>query len=206
MNNRLSPGLLALLLVVACAFLRLLGNLHPALLPNFTPCIALSFVGAAYLPHRWSWLLGVAAILLSEFAFLHWNYQSEGHSISTMLLIALAFYALMGGLGTLLSRQSSLALLYGGPILGSILFYLLANTYSWWSSAVTPLYAYPQTFAGWVQANTTGWPGYAPSWTFLRNGIAGDLVFTTLLIALFDPARFSPGAKVQPATAGRPLS
>jgi hypothetical protein len=202
MKTRLSPGLLGLLLIVVCALLRLAGNLHPAFLPNFTPCIALAFVGAAYLPHRWSWLLGVAAISLSELAFLQWNYQSEGRFFSTMVWVALAFYALMGGLGTLLPRRPSLALLFGGPVLGSILFYLLANTFSWWSSAATPLYAYPQNFAGWVQANTTGWPGYPPSWTFLRNGIAGDLVFTTILIALFDPARLSLGSKAEAVAAG----
>jgi hypothetical protein len=199
MKNRLNPGLLALILVVACALLRLLESVHPAILPNFTPIIALAFVGAAYLPHRWSWLLGVAAIALSELAFLQWNYQSEGHFFSTMILVSLAFYALLGGLGTLLTHRAPLALLYGGPILGSILFYLLANTFAWSSSAATPLYAYPQSFAGWVQANTTGWPGYPPTWTFLRNGLAGDLIFTTILVAIFDPARLSLRAWTEPA-------
>jgi hypothetical protein len=195
MKNRLAPGLLALLLVLGCALLRLLGNLRPDLLPGFTPCVALAFVGAAYLPRRWSWLLGAAAILLSELAFLRWNFLSEGRWLSPMVLISLGFYLLMGGLGILLPRRPSLGLLFGGPLAGSLLFYLATNTFSWWSSSAgSPLYAYPQNWAGWVQANTTGWPGYPPTWLFLRNGLLADLLFTAALIAIFDPTRLALAA------------
>jgi hypothetical protein len=192
MISRLSPGWVALLLVVAGAALRLLGNLNPALLPGFTPLVALSFVGAVYLPRRWSWLVGLGAMALSELAFLPWNYQSEGRFFSPMLLVTCAFYVLMGLAGISLSRRSSWALLFGGPIAGSILFYLVTNTFSWWLSATTPsLYVYPQNFGGWIQANTTGWPGYPPTWLFLRNALAGDVIFTALLVAFFDPERLA---------------
>ena len=206
MNFRVHPVMVALMLVGAGAALRLLSNWNPWLLPGFTTLVALAFLGAVYLPHRWSWVLGIAAMLLSELAFLRWNYLSEGHFFSAMMLLTLGFYVLMGLAGTRLSSRAPLGLLFGGPLLGSILFYVLTNTYSWWSSAATPsLYVYPQTLAGWVQANTTGWPGYPPTWLFLRNALAGDLVFTALLIALFDPARFfsrrAAGAKVS----ARPL-
>ena len=199
MNFRAHPLLLAVLLVVACAALRLLSNWNPALLPGFTPLVALSFVAAVYLPHRWSWVLGVAAMLLSELAFLRWNYLSEGHFLSAMMLLTLGFYLLMGLAGTRTTARAPLARLFGGPLLGSLLFYVATNTYSWGISSNAALYNYPPTFAGWVQANTTGWPGYPPTWLFLRNALAGDLVFTALLIALFAPARFSlpaDGAKV----------
>jgi hypothetical protein len=153
--------------------------------------VALAFLGAVYLPHRWGWLLGVAAMLLSELAFLRWNYLSEGHTFSSMMLLTLGFYALMGLAGTRTTTRAPLALLFGGPLIGSLLFYVATNTYSWGISSNPALYSYPPTFAGWVQANTTGWPGYPPTWLFLRNALAGDLVFTALLIAVFDPARFS---------------
>ncbi len=45
---------------------------------------------------------------------------------------------------------------------------------------------YPATFAGWWQANTVGLPGYDPTWLFLRNGMAGDLFFTLLLLLVLD--------------------
>ena len=188
MKNR--PGWLALLLVLSCVLLRLLGNLRPGLLPGFTPCVAFAFVAAAYLPHRWSWLLGVAAILLSELAFLKWNFFSEGRFFSVMPLLTLGFYALLGGAGVLLPRRPSLPVLFGGPLLASFLFYLMANTFSWLTPSAE--FTYPQNFTGWFQANTTGWPGYPPTWLFLRNSLAADLFFTAVLIAIFDPARLQP--------------
>ena len=44
------------------------------------------------------------------------------------------------------------------------------------------------TLAGWLQSNTTGLPGYEPSWLFLRNGIAGDLFFGLVLLLVLDRA------------------
>ena len=186
--------MLALLLVVGCAVVRLVEGIHPEILAGATPCVAFAFVAGVYLPPRWSWMLGAAVILLSELAFLRWDFLSTGQWFSWMILISLAFYALMGGLGVLLPRRPSLALLFGGPVMGSILFYLGANTLSWWASAGSAVYGYPQTLAGWVQANTTGLPGYVPTWTFLRNGLVADVFFTAVLIAIFDSSRFAlPG-------------
>jgi hypothetical protein len=190
MQTRLGSGPLAFLLVLGCALLRIAANLRPDLMPNFTPCVALAFIAAVYLPHRWSWLLGLAAVALSEAAFLRWNVESEGRMFSGMMLLTLGFYALLGGLGVLLARRKSLALLVGGPLLGSILFYLATNTACWWGSLHGPAaFAYAPGWTGWIQANTTGLPGYPPTWTFLRNGLLADLLFSALLIAIFEPAR-----------------
>jgi hypothetical protein len=200
MNLRHRPALLALLLVLGCVLLRLASNLYPAVLPNFTPLVALAFVGAVYLPHRWSWLLGVAAILLSEAAFLNWNVSAGGRMFSPMMLVTLGFYALMGGLGVGLARYKSLVLLFAGPILGSIFFYLVTNTFCWWASFHAPvIMPYPVTWAGWVQANTEGLPGYLPTWAFLRNGIVGDVVFTLILLAIFEPSLLTRSAGVKTA-------
>jgi hypothetical protein len=68
-----------------------------------------------------------------------------------------------------------------------VLFYLLGNTVAWWSNsspAIIPSYA--PDLAGWWQANTVGLPGWAPSWTFLRNGMAGDLFFGAVLLLILD--------------------
>jgi hypothetical protein len=67
------------------------------------------------------------------------------------------------------------------------LFYLAANTFSWWHDVVVQMNpGYPATLAGWWQANTVGLAGYTPTWTFLRNGMAGDLFFTFLLLLVLD--------------------
>jgi hypothetical protein len=46
--------------------------------------------------------------------------------------------------------------------------------------------AYPQTFAGWWQSQTTGLPHiYPPAWHFLRNAMIGDAVWCLLASPLF---------------------
>jgi hypothetical protein len=42
---------------------------------------------------------------------------------------------------------------------------------------------YAQTYSGWVQALTTGLPGYEPTWTFFRSSLLSDLLFTLLFFA-----------------------
>jgi hypothetical protein len=36
--------------------------------------------------------------------------------------------------------------------------------------------------AGWVQALTSGLPGFPPTWTFLRNSLLSDAGFSLLLV------------------------
>jgi hypothetical protein len=82
---------------------------------------------------------------------------------------------------------------------GSFFFYLTTNTASW-------LYepGYAKTATGWLQALTTGLPGYAPTWTFYRNTLVSDLLFTAIFLACIrwsrKPAR---AAVMQPAEAIR---
>ena len=60
-----------------------------------------------------------------------------------------------------------------------MIFFVVTNTGSWLG-----LTAYPQTFAGWVQALTVGLPGYPPTWTFFRNSLAGDLLFAAFFVVV----------------------
>ena len=76
-------------------------------------------------------------------------------------------------------------------IFRSVTFYVMANTLAWWSySSARPWIRSPTPldFAGWWQANTVGLPGWQPTWTFLRNGLLGDLFFCGVLVAIFDHA------------------
>jgi hypothetical protein len=82
---------------------------------------------------------------------------------------------------------------------GSFFFYLTTNTASW-------LYepGYAKTAAGWLQALTTGLPGYAPTWTFYRNTLVSDLLFTAIFLACIHWSRKPARAAVmQPAEAIR---
>ena len=54
---------------------------------------------------------------------------------------------------------------------------MLTNTSSWLTGP-----GYAHTFAGWLQALTTGLPGYPPTWMFFRSTLLSDLLFTTLFV------------------------
>jgi hypothetical protein len=179
----------ALFLVLGCICYRLLSGAFPDLVPNVSPMIAVALVGAIYLPRAWGWLVGPAAFLVTDLAFLSTNYRTEGSMFSWGTAVFLLFYALVGGFGALLAGRKSLLKIAAGSVLCSVTFYVLANTFAWWGNSLTTITpSYAPTLAGWWQANTLGLPGWQPTWTFLRNGVLGDLIFTGVLLLAFDPA------------------
>jgi hypothetical protein len=206
MKREFSPVYLALFLVLGCVMFRLLGSYFPELMPNISPLMATAFVGAMYLPRRWGWLIAPAALLLTEVAYLEVNYRTDGTGsiFSWWRVISIGVYAAASGLGILIAGRKSLPTIIGGSFACSLLFYLAANTFSWWHDVVVGMNpGYPATLAGWWQANTAGLPGYEPTWLFLRNGMAGDLFFALLLLLILDRAVLFGDAtvKTNPQTA-----
>ena len=177
----------ALFLILGCIVYRLASGMHPEALPNVSPMIAVALVGTMYLPRAWGWLVAPAAMLISGLAFLTVDQRTEGVMFSWMNLAALGFYALVGLSALALSRNKSLLKIAGASVLCSVVFYLLANTFAWWAdSSSAGAYSYAPTLGGWWQANTVGLPNWQPTWTFLRNGMLGDLFFAAVLLAVFD--------------------
>src|ERR1700677_4207019 len=169
--------------------LRLLESQYPDFLPSVSPLIAISFVGAMYLPRKWGWLVGPFTLLLTDLAFLKLNQTTDGAGsmFSGVTLVVVAVYALAGGLGILISQRKSLGKILGGSVLCSLAFYFATNTFAWWHDLALHLNpGYAPTLAGWWQANTVGLPGYIPSLVFLRNGVLGDLFFTLVLLLVLD--------------------
>jgi hypothetical protein len=189
MKREISPFYLALILILGCVIFRLLSSDFPEFIPNISPLMAVALVGAMVLPRSWGWLVGPSTLLITDLAFLEVNYRTDGSGsmLSWWTMISLGIYAAAGGLGVLIAQRKSLAKIIGGSLACSLLFYIAANTFSWWHDVVvrmTP--GYPATWAGWWQANTVGLPGYPPTWLFLRNGMAGDLFFVFLLLLVLD--------------------
>jgi hypothetical protein len=189
MKREFSSVYLALILVSGCVTFRLLSSHFPEFIPNISPLMAIAYVGAMYLPRRWGWLVGPSTLVLTDLAFLRVNYLTDGSGsmFSWMTVLSLGIYAAAGGLGLWMARRKSLAGIVSGCVACSLVFYVATNTFSWWHDiAVKMPGGYPATFAGWWQANTVGLAGYLPTWTFLRNGVAGDLFFTLLLLLVLD--------------------
>jgi hypothetical protein len=189
MKREFSPVNLALVLILGCVTFRLLSSHFPEFIPNISPLMAIAFVGAMYLPARWGWIVGPSTLIITDLAFLEINYQTDGTGsmFSWWTLISAGIYAAAGGLGILISQHKSLTKIVSGSLACSLLFYVAANTFSWWHDvAVGMIPGYSATLAGWWQANTIGLPGYTPTWLFLRNGMAGDLFFVFLLLLVLD--------------------
>jgi len=189
MKRPFSPLFSAAWLILGSIVFRLLSSLFPEAVPNISPLMAVAFVGAIYLPLRWGWLVGSVSLLVTDLAFLPLNYRTDGSMFSAWTLVSLAVYALAGVMGLMVARRPSLGKIAAGSVACSLLFYFAANTFSWWHNLAAPLPGMPvyaSSFAGWWQANTTGLPGYVPTWTFLRNAVAGDLLFAFVLVFAFD--------------------
>jgi len=203
MKREFSPTYLAAILILGCVTFRLISSLFPEVIPNISPLMAIAYVGAMYLPRRWGWLVGPATLILTDLAFFRENYLTDGSGtmFSWFSLVSLVVYALAGGIGILIAQRKSLTKIICGSLACSLLFYVASNTFSWWHDVLvnmTPGYA--PTLAGWWQANTVGLAGYVPTWTFLRNGMAGDLFFTLLLLLVLDRGLLFGQAPARTAT------
>jgi len=187
MKRELTPFQLAGLLAVIGILFSLISSRIPVAIPNISPLMAIAFVGAMYLPRRWGWTIGPVILVIVNLAYRATNYRVYGDMLSWNLVGCLAVFAFAGGLGTWIASHKSLGKIIAGSLTCSLLFYVVSNTFSWWTYQ-TPQFAdgYAPTAAGWLQANTYGIPGFPPTWHFLRNAMAGDLFFVFVLLLILD--------------------
>jgi len=167
----------ALVFLVIGTFFRVIrADLAPGTLPNFSPLMAAALCGALFIPGWLGLVVPVAALLLSD-AML--NIHDGLPAISSQVLWTLPCYLLAVGVGWMIrAYRGGLGTIMGATLVSSFMFYLVTNTGSWLGLA-----AYPQSFAGWVQAITTGLPGYPPTWIFFRNSLVSDLLFAACFVA-----------------------
>ena len=192
-------GLVLFLVAVVYRLLPVLLHVkeqQPAWLPNFSPMAALCLCGAAFLPRRLAIALPLAAlfgtdiILNSYFGFPLFTVEFLGKTIA---------FAAVVGLGWMLRKNARASVILPAVLGGSFFFYLTTNTASW-------LYepGYAKTAAGWLQALTTGLPGFPPTWTFYRNTLVSDMLFARLFLACIQWSRRPTAALSQePAEAIR---
>jgi hypothetical protein len=70
-----------------------------------------------------------------------------------------------------------------GAVLAAVIFYAVTNTVSFF--ALPELYA--RSWEGFLQAQWTGPEGFGPTWMFLRNACAANLLFTLLFLLALRP-------------------
>ncbi|HEX4085220.1 MAG TPA: DUF6580 family putative transport protein [Chthoniobacteraceae bacterium] len=193
MKNQTPQTIAALLLLAAIILYRLcIGfGAHEVWLYNFSPLAAVALCGAIYLPRRMAVIVPIAALLVSDL-LLNWHYGAA--LVSGEMVSRYAALAAVIGIGFALRNRASLAAVLPASMLGSVIFYVVTNTSSWLTEP-----GYAKSAAGWVQALTTGQPGFAPTWTFFRSTLISDLLFSALFVLCMSAVRTT-----EPAVAAHP--
>lgn len=167
--------LLGALIVVVALYRVVAATIFPEL-PNFSPVMAMALCGGLFLSGAVAWILPAFALILSDVALsviLGYPVLSEGQ-LAAWACVAVAIVS-----GRLLASHGGFRWMpFAALLVGNALFfYLVTNTVSW---LVEPAYA--KTAAGWFQSVSVGLPGFPPTWTFFRNALAGDVLFSGLIL------------------------
>ena len=181
-----------LLVLIAVLYRVVMGpfvQLESAWLSNFAPLAAIALCSAAYFPSRYKFAVPLVLLLVSDIILnLHYG-ASLLHPLIIGRYLALI---LIGVIGVALQNRASIKTMLPASLAGSLLLYLIANTFSWLSDP-----GYVKSFAGFIQAQTVGLPAYSatPSWMFLRNSLISDLIFTSLFVFCVHYGRSSERAR-----------
>lgn len=154
---------LSIVLIFAGTLSRLLP--HPL---NFTPIAAIALFGGTYLNKKYSIVLPMLALLISDYLLgfysgMIWIYGS---------------FALIGLIGIWLKNNKSVPMIFGGTLLSSILFFAITNFSVWIDGSL-----YPKTWDGLIAC-------YVAAIPFFRNTIAGDYFFVVVLFGSFELANY----------------
>jgi hypothetical protein len=138
-----------------------------------------------------AFLLPLGMLFISDFVLNIFHYHQP--FLTFDILPRYAALGLISGLGFVLRGRAGLVRLLLASFAGSLLFYFITNTGSWLHEP-----GYAKTAAGWLQALTTGLPGYPSTWWFYRHTLASDLFFTTLFVLCVAPRAMATSVE-QPA-------
>jgi hypothetical protein len=160
---------LPLIIGLLIAF-RVLGSMIPAeTLPNFQPLVALFFCGAM-LTTNWRGFVIPAGIWAITYPFgigPIWDFPTF---ITTLVALIVTYF-----LGTTFAKRN-LPTVICGSVVAALAFHLITCAAAWLGDPM-----YQKTVTGLWQSLWTGPQGATlPSWVFLRNLAAANILFTTI--------------------------
>jgi hypothetical protein len=159
---------LCLIVGLIIAF-RVLGSLLPESQPNFQPLAALFFCGALLAP-GWRGFAIPLGVWAATFPLGVGHTANPLDFVSTIVALAVIFF-----IGKSLSKKSLPTLLLGSAA-AAIAFHLITCGAAW---ITDPLYA--KNLEGLYQSVWAGpFGSKIPSWVFLRNLTAANLLFTAI--------------------------
>ena len=177
----------ALLLVFSVVVYRvttgLLIHSGTSWLSNFAPLAAIALCSGAYLPNKYKFSVPLLTLFISD-VIINLSYRAA--IFDAQILIRYVALALVASIGLLLQNRASLKTLLPASIVGSTLFYIITNSFSWLSDP-----GYAKDLAGLIQSLTVGLPQYSatPTWMFFRNSLVSDVIFTCLFVVCMNAGR-----------------
>jgi hypothetical protein len=145
--------------------------------PNMTPITAIAFVGGVYLGKRWSLILPCLALFLSDIVIGFYDWK--------IMLSVYGSFILIGFLSWIV-RKYPIILPFGVSVISaSFLFFLITNGAVW---AFSPWYE--KSLSGLLYSYELGIP-------FWRNMLIGDVIYTAVLVSVFEVA-YASGALKRP--------
>ncbi|HTK81549.1 MAG TPA: DUF6580 family putative transport protein [Bacteroidota bacterium] len=159
----MSRYLIAFVLILMAALSRLLP--HP---PNFAPITALALFGGVYLEKKHSFIVPIAAILISDYFI----------GFYTGMVWVYASFLAIGLIGLWLRDHRGIAQTIGATLAGSVLFFVVTNFGVWASAQVS----YPHTMSGLLEC-------YAAAIPFFRNTLLGDSVYVGVMFGAYELLR-----------------
>lgn len=130
---------------------------HPA---NVTPLTAIALVSGFYFRGKWTILVPVLAMVVSDL-FIGWH---------NLVLFTWGSFAAAVAIGMWLRNQGPTARIVGGALAGSTLFFLVTNWAVWAFGTM-----YVKDVSGLLRS-------YEMALPFFRNMLIGDLLFTAIFV------------------------
>tara|TARA_Y100000590_G_scaffold281495_1_gene316653 strand:+ start:59 stop:592 length:534 start_codon:yes stop_codon:yes gene_type:complete len=153
--------------IVFIIFLAAVSRLlpHP---PNFTPIMAIGFLGGLFLKnYRFVYAIPLLAMLSSDIV-LEIFY---GYGFHVMMPFVYGGIIMCTFMGSRLNMYSKVPKVIGYTLTSSFIFFLVSNFGVW-------LYGYPKTVTGFISCYTLALP-------FYKNALAGDLFYTVAIFGLY---------------------
>ena len=165
-----------LILAAGLIFVAALSRLipHPG---NFTAVGAMAIFGAVALPKRWSFVLPIIALWLSDVLLnniIYREYYPEFTLLPGTLLVTYLPMLLVWALAKWALSTPKPLHIATTSVAGSLLFFAVSNFFVWFGAT----HLYGATFKGLMLCYTAGLP-------FLANQLAGDLLFSGLLFGIY---------------------
>lgn len=166
--KRYLPSILIVGLII---LFRLIGSALPESQPNFQPLVALFFCGA-FLAPNWRGFAIPFGIWASTY------FLDYGQSFSLSLFLTTLFaLTVMFFMGQVVAKRGIPSILVGS-LVASLSFHLITCGAAWLADPI-----YQKSLTGLMQSVWSGPVGSPhPSWLFLRNLAAANLLFTAIFV------------------------